>query len=371
MAVGALLRRLGIVERPRALPRHARGLPVVVVVESTEPAVPVHGHVEMHLVTARTELGGLLAMERFEERLSMRLRIDREQLVVEIAKCRLFAGGQVVQRRILDDEIALAHRALDVRDGVTRGASQPGLRFRRLDLFPDGPIEATVEEHRVIVAARAPLGRFGPDHVLHVLDGLAIPLIVERRETVCRRLPLLIDVGVTAPAALAGQEEIGRDDRPDVGLGRRGEERAGRTAALLIHARRHDRRVLDAVRRSPGRVVAQPRAGSGDQDTADERQRREGPSASSRLNETGGNAGQVSHEQRRARRRQPDVRVQQPPVGTSRAPMKNREAEDQAEKQQACRRQQPWVSLSPADQPAREAAASTRPSTTCTPMATK
>ena len=190
-------------------------------------------------MAARTELGGLLAVERLEEDLAVRLRIDVGQLVVHESEQRVVARREVVERRVLDLEVPLAHRAADLGDRVARGAAEPGLRFRRVDLLLDRPIEPAVEEHRVIVAAGAPLRRRGADDVLHVLDRLAIPLVVERGEVVRRGLPLLVDVGVAPPAALAGHEEVGRDDAADVGVGRRGEERAVRAAAFLLHARRH------------------------------------------------------------------------------------------------------------------------------------
>ena len=211
VAVGALLRLRRVVERSRALARDAGGLPVVVVVEAAEPAIGVDRHVEVHLVARRAELRRLLAMERLEERLAVRLRIDVEQLIVRELQQRVLARRQVVQRRILDDEVALSHRALDVRDRVARRAGEAGLRFRRVDLLLDRPIEPSVEEHRVIVTAGAPLRRLRADDVLHVLDRFAVPLVVERREVVHRRVPLIVDVLVAAAARRAGQEEVRRE----------------------------------------------------------------------------------------------------------------------------------------------------------------
>ena len=117
-----------------------------------------------------------------------------------------------MQRRILHGEIAVAHAAAHVHDGVARHAAQPGLRFRRIDLFLDRPVEAAVEEDGVIVAAGAPLAGPRADHVLHVLDGLAVELVVERREVVHRALPLLVDVLVALAAGFRIHEEVRRDD---------------------------------------------------------------------------------------------------------------------------------------------------------------
>ena len=102
---------------------------------------------------------------------------------------------------------------------------QAGLRFRRVDLLLDRPVEAAVEEHRVVVAAGAPFRRLRADGVLHVLDRLAVPLVVERRKVVRRRVPLVVDVLVAAAARCAGHEEVRRDGAADVGVGRRGKER--------------------------------------------------------------------------------------------------------------------------------------------------
>ena len=106
-----------------------------------------------------------------------------------------------------------------------------------VDLVHDRPVEAPVEEHRVVVAAGAPLRRPGAHHLLHVLDGPPVPLVVERREVVGRGVPLLVDVGVAPAAGLAGQEEVGGNGAAGVRRGRRRRERAGRPGSLLGHAR--------------------------------------------------------------------------------------------------------------------------------------
>ena len=194
VAVGAFLRLRRIVERPRALSRHARRLPVVVIVEAPEPSIAVHRLVEMHLVAGRAELRGLLAVERLQERFAMRFGREVQKGVVRPPQHGVLAGGEVVQRRVLDLEIALPHRAVHARDRMAGGAGQTRLRLRRIDLLLDRTVEATVEEHRMIVAARTPFRGLRADHVLHVLDRLPIPLVVERREVVRRRVPLLVDV---------------------------------------------------------------------------------------------------------------------------------------------------------------------------------
>ena len=127
---------------------------------------------------------------------------------MQASQQRILARRQLVEGRVLDDKIALPHRAADVHDRMTRGAPQTGLRLRCVDLPADRLIEPSVEEHCVIVAPRAPLGRLRARDILQVLDRLAIPLVVERRKVVGRRIPLLVNVGVASATALAGQEKI-------------------------------------------------------------------------------------------------------------------------------------------------------------------
>src|SRR5579862_5442559 len=90
-------------------------------------------------------------------------------------------------------------------------AAEAGLRGRRVFDFPDRTIEHTAIEESWIVAAGAPLGRLHADHVLHVLDALAIPGVVERGKMMRGALPLLVDIGVAALAALRLREVGGRN----------------------------------------------------------------------------------------------------------------------------------------------------------------
>ena len=251
VAVAAGLGRRRVVERTRALPGDAGRLPVVVLVEAPDPAVLVDREVEVHLVARRAELGALLGVKRLQEGLPVRARREMGGRVVRPLEQRVLARGEIVQGRVLDHEVALAHRAADVDDGVAGRAAEAGLRLRRVDLLADRPVEAPVEEHGVVVAAGAPLGRLGADDVLHVLDRLAVPLVVERRKMVRRRVPLLVDVLVAAPARLARKEEVRRNDSVDVGVRRRREERAVGPRPFLLHRRRGRRGVDDAVRAAP------------------------------------------------------------------------------------------------------------------------
>src|SRR5215469_15780887 len=80
VAICALLWLWRIVKRPCTLSRNAARLPVVVLVESTQPAVAVNGHIQMHFVTGGAEFGRLRAHERLEEYapVGLRIQLDHE-----------------------------------------------------------------------------------------------------------------------------------------------------------------------------------------------------------------------------------------------------------------------------------------------------
>ena len=319
VAVGAFLRGRRIVERSRALSRDAGRLPVVVLVEAANPAIAVDRDVEVHLVARRTEFSGLLAMEWLQEGVAVRRRIEIQQAIVQPAQRRALARRQIVQRRVLDDEIALAHRAPHVNDGVARRAREPRLRFGRRNLLPDRPVEPSVEEHGVVVAPGAPFRGARADDVLHVLDRFAVPLIVERREVVHRRFPLVVDVGVAAPAGRARREEVGGDDAAAGRVGGRGKERSVGTGAFARHRDRRRRRVLNSKLLLPlplGNVRAAERRG-------DERascQRIEHRAASDARTFGSPGCGEQREQQKRgAADAEDDMRPHEPPMGRRRS----------------------------------------------------
>ena len=238
---------------------------------------------------------------------------------------RVVAGGEVVKRRILDDEMALTHRAADVDDRMARRATQPGLRLGRVDLLAYRVIEPAVEEDRVVVTAGAPLRRLGADDVLHVFDRFAIPLVVERREMMGGRAPLLVDVGVTAPARGAGQEEAGRNEIARVGVGRRRKERARGAGPLGAHARRCVCRIRDPIGLSPSVVqyVAGERGGQYRGQTGDERAADRPGHAEARREPD------MRHQQRRTEHRASNVRVEQELVLACRPQHDDRQTQQQ------------------------------------------
>src|SRR5579872_4025240 len=100
----------------------------------------------------------------------MRFRIEIRQEMIESANVWILARRDLVQWRIFNGESAVPHRTRDMYDGMAGCASQPGLGFRRVDLFTDRTIETPVEEHRMIVTSGAPFARLGADRRLHVLN---------------------------------------------------------------------------------------------------------------------------------------------------------------------------------------------------------
>ena len=260
VAIDALLAFGRIVERSGAFAK-AAGLPVVVIVEAAEPAVAVHRHVQMNLVAGRAKFRRIQAHERLHERSLVRNGIEERHEVIEPLHVFVLTADQFVQRRVLDGEPAVAHAAVHVNDGMTRGASQPGMRLRRIDLATDRLLEPAVEEDGVIVTAGAPLARLRSHHRLHVLDRLAVELVVERREVVHRALPLLEDILVAPAAGLRVHEEVRWDDAVHVGVGGRGEKRRLRSRAFLSHCRRNHYRIANAVRRIGKRLLVNRSAG--------------------------------------------------------------------------------------------------------------
>ena len=253
VAIRTVRRLRRIVERPRSLPRDAACLPRIVFVEAANPAVVVHRHVKMHLVARRTKLGAVLPHERLYEGSAVGGRRGVDDVAVDGANDGIPARHQRMQGRILDREPTVAHRVRDARNRMARNAPQPGLRLGRVDLPDGGFLEPAVEEHGVVVAAGAPLRSFDAGGLLHVLDGLAIELVVERREVVHRFVPLLVDVLVALTAEFRIKEEIRRDVASRIGLRGRREERASHASAFVLHRPGRFQRVHDAVlgRREP------------------------------------------------------------------------------------------------------------------------
>src|SRR5207302_7773379 len=108
-------------------------------------------------------------------------------------------------------------------------------------------------EHGRVVTPTAPLRRARANRVLHVLNALAIPLVIERREVMDRTEPLVVNVLMAAPAGIGLHEKLAGNFLAAVDLRRTGEEGALGAVAFTIHARRRVGRVRNHRARLPAR----------------------------------------------------------------------------------------------------------------------
>src|SRR5437870_13921729 len=110
------------------------------------------------------------------------------------------------------------------------------------------------------MAANAPLGGTRASDFMHVLDALAVPLVVEGREMMHRAVPLLVDVGMAALAGIRFHEVLGGNIAAVSRLRGAGEEFPLRTVAFAVDSLRRHRRIGDAVRVFPGDLARPPRS---------------------------------------------------------------------------------------------------------------
>src|SRR6202795_2843018 len=206
----------------------------------------------------------------------MRLWIQADHEIVQAADHGIFAGGEFVELRIFEDEIALAHGAFHLNDAVAHHATEAGAGFGLVDVLLDGRVHHAAEEQGGIVAAGAPFGLFYAVDFLHVLDAFAIPLIVEGGEVVHGALPLLVDVGVAALAGLGFQEIVGGDVFAVFGLHGAGKKFAAGAVAFLIHGGGGDGGIVDTVGISPGDGADPPGTGGDARDEECDRGEAEG-----------------------------------------------------------------------------------------------
>ena len=75
----------------------------------------------MHLVARRAEFGR--AMHRLEESAPVERRFGFHQLLVEVLQKRARAEREGILKRLLDQVVAVAARAVHLRDRVTHRAS--------------------------------------------------------------------------------------------------------------------------------------------------------------------------------------------------------------------------------------------------------
>src|SRR5579863_6929901 len=160
-----------------------------------------------------------------------------------------------MQLGVFEIEISLPHTALHVGDRVAHHATKSGLRLGTVHDLLYRRIHQSTVKHGGIVASAAPFGGFGTDRVLHVLDTLAIPLIVERRKMMGRTEPLIVDVLVAALAGVGLHEEPAGNFLSAIDLCRTGKEWPIGAVSLPIHSCGRHRRILDARLILPARFT--------------------------------------------------------------------------------------------------------------------
>ena len=109
-------------------------------------------------------------MKRFEETLFVRLRIEADEVVVQIPNKRIIAGSDVVERWIFNSRIAIAHGIFDAFNRVARGAGESGLCGRCMEVLANRFVHHAVEENRWVVAATAPFRGLDAVDFLHIDD---------------------------------------------------------------------------------------------------------------------------------------------------------------------------------------------------------
>src|SRR5262249_37183299 len=156
--------------------------------------------------------------------------------------------------------ISLPHAALDPGNGVAHHAPQssPGLRTVH-DLFDRRIKQPAVQQSR-IVASGAPFRRLYADHILHVLNALAIPLVIKGGEVVHRAIPLIENVLVATLAGRGLHEVFARYLPLMHGLRGTGEERASGAVALAFHGEWRRFGISDFVRAEPPALPDLPAA---------------------------------------------------------------------------------------------------------------
>src|SRR5579863_8436350 len=171
-----------------------------------------------------------------------------------------------MQLGVFEIKIPLPHTALHVGDRVAHHATKSGLRLGTVHDLLYRRIHQSTVKHGGIVASAAPFGGFGADRVLHILDTLAIPLIVERRKMMGRTEPLIVDVLVAALAGVGFHEELAGNFLAAINLGRTGKEWPIGAVALSIHSGRWHGGILNASLILPARFtqVTGARAEAGD-----------------------------------------------------------------------------------------------------------
>src|SRR5205823_998073 len=96
------------------------------------------------------------AHERLKKRLLVKFWLRLDQLLIDVLQDAVGAVGERIMDRLVDRVVGISDGAVDVRDGVARGAGNAGLGGRMFYVIVIGVVKSPAEEGHHIVTTRAP-----------------------------------------------------------------------------------------------------------------------------------------------------------------------------------------------------------------------
>ena len=91
-------------------------------------------------MTGGAKRRAVAGVERFQKRFPVRLGVEVEHEIMERAHHRVVARGEIVERRVLDDEAGVAHGVFYAHDRMARCARKARVRFGLVDEILDGRV---------------------------------------------------------------------------------------------------------------------------------------------------------------------------------------------------------------------------------------
>ena len=146
----------------------------------------------------------------------MKLGFGFDQLLIDVLEQAIGAVGKRIMNRFINCIVRIAASAVDVSDGMARGAGDASLRRWMFLEVVIRIIEGATEERHDVVAARAPArGSYIAVAFQGYFAGLAhaekVSLVVERSKMVSAVKPALIIVLVTFQAIIVHHQSFGRN----------------------------------------------------------------------------------------------------------------------------------------------------------------
>ena len=111
---------------------------------------------QVHLMANRAEL--CCFVKRFQKSPFMEGRLGFHQLIIDPLQKPVLTVGERIMQRFFNGVIAVAFRAVDVSDGMTRSASDSRICSGVFHVVEFWIVESTAEKRDGIVAPRAPSG---------------------------------------------------------------------------------------------------------------------------------------------------------------------------------------------------------------------